>query len=87
MPDNVRSTLQKALTKLMAEKAHIDRNIAALQTALGALAGGRDGTRSRGRRRRRMSADARKAIGRRMKAYWAKRRATSVKGATSRRHP
>lgn len=80
MADNVRSTLQKALTQLTAEKAHIDRNIVALETALGALGGRRGGSRGMPRRRR-MSSAARKAIGRRMKAYWAKRRAKRSKTA------
>jgi hypothetical protein len=80
MPDNIRSTLQRALTKLTSEKVHIDLNIAALETALGALGGGRGGSRGRPRRRR-MSSAARKAIGRRMKAYWAKRRMKSSKTA------
>ena len=80
MADDVRSTLQKALTKLTAERTHIDRNISALKTALGSLAGGRGGNRGQ-RRRRRMSAAARRAIGQRMKAYWAKRRAKSAKKA------
>jgi hypothetical protein len=73
MAEDVRSIIRKTLAKLNSEKARIDRQIAALQTALSGL-GGRiqmKGARSRGRR---MSAAARKAIGERMKAYWAKRR-------------
>jgi hypothetical protein len=78
MPDNVRITLQRALTKLNSEKLQIERRIAALETALGALVG-RSGTADIRRRRRTMSAKARRAIGRRMKAYWAKRKATTAK--------
>jgi hypothetical protein len=72
MADAVRTTLRRALTKLNSDKTRIDRQIAALETALGALAGR---AQQAGRGRRRMSAAARRAIGRRMKAYWAKRRA------------
>jgi hypothetical protein len=73
---------RKALAKLTSEKTRIDRQISALQTTLGAL--GRrmhvKGARNRGRR---MSAAARKAIGERMKTYWAKRRAKSKKSKTT----
>lgn len=76
MADNVSSIVRKALANLNSEKARLDRQIAALEGALGGL----DGRARRGaapRRRRKMSAAARKAIGVRMKAYWAKRRAKS----------
>lgn len=74
MPDDVRSTLQRALTQLNSEKGRLDRQIAALETALGAL-GGRAQQTSVRRSSHKMSAAARRAIGWRMKAYWAKRRA------------
>ena len=71
MADQVSSTLRKALAKLANQKASIDRQIDAIETALGAL-----NSRGQGvRRRARMSTEARAAIGKRMKAYWAKRRA------------
>ncbi len=75
MADGVRTTLRKALARLHSEKERIDRQIGAMETALGALAGR---IRPAGRVRRRMSAAARRAIGRRMKAYWAKRRAAKT---------
>jgi hypothetical protein len=78
MADQVSSTLRKALARLTNQKAHIDRQMSAIETALGTLNGRGPGVR----RRTRMSAAARAAIGRRMKAYWAKRRAKqSAKGS------
>jgi hypothetical protein len=71
MADDVRLTLRKALAKLTSEKMLVDRQIFALETALG----GRSRVKSTRRKRRRISLAARKAIGRRMKAYWASRRA------------
>ena len=66
------------MTSLTSDRDRVDRQIAAIQAALAAMngrrLGGADGVGIR-RGRRRMSAAARKAIGRRMKAYWAKRRA------------
>jgi hypothetical protein len=80
---DVSATLRAALGQLEDERNRIDRQIAALRTALGISVGGRRG-RPRGskatkkvvrRRRKGMSAAARKAVSQRMKAYWAKRRA------------
>jgi Arc/MetJ-type ribon-helix-helix transcriptional regulator len=85
MPINVMATLRRALRQLEAERGRIDRQIAALQTALGGTADstgrGRSSSRprTRTRRRRRMSAAARRALSQRMKAYWAKRRAGTSK--------
>ena len=67
MADMVTTTLRKTLVNLTTQKAHVDRQIGAIETALDAL-------RIRGRRtgtgkRKPMSAAARKAIGARMKAY------------------
>jgi hypothetical protein len=73
MPVNVVPALQQALRQLEAEKARLDQQIAAVRSAL-------DGVGVKGPRRRRrggMSPAARRAASRRMKAYWAKRRATS----------
>lgn len=78
MPTDVRSTLRKALSQLKAEKSRIDGQITAVQTALTALNGRRpmSGKALAPRRRlRTMSAAGRKAVAKRMKAYWAKRRA------------
>jgi hypothetical protein len=87
MPADVTMTLRRALTELQSERQRIDRQIEAIRTVLDA-----SGLPGRGRRarrtvqsRRRMSAAARKAVSQRMKAYWAKRRATSAKTRTAAR--
>ena len=72
MPVDVARTLRQALAKLEAEKQRLDHQVAAIRSILGNV-GGR--TVSRGRRRRRMSAAARRAVSQRMKAYWAARKA------------
>jgi predicted nucleic acid-binding Zn-ribbon protein len=79
MAADVVATLRKALTDLRSEKSRVDRQISALETALSALNGQRP-TGAPSRRRRGMSAQARKALGKRMKAYWAKKRAMAAKG-------
>jgi hypothetical protein len=78
MADQISSTLRKALGKLTAQKAHLDRQISAIEAALGALGGSQRANGARSRKG--MSTAARKAIGKRMKAYWAKRRAEAAKG-------
>jgi len=86
MAIDVTKTLQKALVELQAERERISGQIAAIQTVLGA--GGlrsrrpaAKGSASRGKRARKsMRAAARKAVSRRMKAYWAKRKAEATKG-------
>ena len=85
MPVNVMATLRSALRQLEAQRAHIDRQIAGVRSALDGLGTGAGvgrslRSRARVRRRRRMSAAARRAVSQRMKAYWAKRRATRAKG-------
>jgi hypothetical protein len=85
MPVNVTATLHRALRQLEAQRAHIDRQIAGVRSALDGLGTGASQSRSvrstaRVRRRRRMSAAARRALSQRMKAYWAKRRAGRAKG-------
>lgn len=96
MPANLDRTLRAALHALEAEKAHIDRQIAALKAALQLTPRGsafRIVTRNRAttrsaritrRRRRRMSHAQRLAVSQRMKAYWAKRRAELAKGKNKR---
>ena len=81
MANDVKTTLRKALGKLTSEKARLDQQISAIRTALGAL--GRPQKANRARGGRRMSPAARRAVGRRMKAYWAKRRAEASKGKAS----
>ena len=78
MAIDVRSTLRKALAGLKSRQTQIDGQISAIETALGALDGQRR-TIGSPRRRRPMSAKARKVIAKRMKAYWAKRKARSSK--------
>ena len=79
MANDITATLRKALGKLTSQKQRLDRQISAIETALGAL-GGRSQQADGARRGRRMSPAARRAIGRRMKAYWAKRKAEAAKG-------
>jgi hypothetical protein len=87
LPVDVTKALKEALSKLTAEKRTIERHAAAIQEALRAVNGANGGQRSssrvvtRGakRGRRRMSPAERKAVGRRMKAYWAKRRGAAGK--------
>jgi hypothetical protein len=93
---DIDKTLRTALSTLEAEKAHIDHQIAALKAALEITGRGsafrlvtrrRVTTRSAhaiGKRRRRMSRAARKAVSQRMKAYWTKRRAQATKAKNSR---
>jgi hypothetical protein len=75
MANSIHGVIEKALTKLRSDKTRIDRQISALETALSAIRsrGSDNGTAPRSRRK--MSAEARTAIAKRMKAYWAKRRA------------
>ena len=89
MPVDVTTALKVALSKLTAEKQRIERQTAAIQEAIRAINGANVGQRSSSTRvvtrggkrgRRRMSLDERKAVARRMKAYWAKRRGGASKG-------
>ena len=73
---DVDSTLKKALGQLRSQRERLNHQINALEMALdGSTAGPGMPPPSRPRRRRRMSAAARRALGQRMKAYWAKRKA------------
>jgi hypothetical protein len=102
MPFSLTGTFRQALVQLQRTKDQVERQIAALQTVLGGTdRRGRRGRRRRGtvakpvgstrrrRRRRKMSAAAHRAVSRRMKAYWAKRRQSkqSAKSRPSRRRP
>ena len=79
MPVDVTRVLQKALSELQSQQARLDRQIVALHAVLGG-----DSTPAPApgsalpTRKRRMSAAARRAVGARMKAYWAKRREAST---------
>ena len=89
MPIDVSKALKEALSKLTDEKRRIERQSAAIQDALRAVNGANGAQRSSSARvvtrgakrgRRRMSPAERKAVARRMKAYWAKRRGGTSKG-------
>jgi hypothetical protein len=76
MATSVTVTLQRALRELGAERQRIVRQIGAIQLVLN---GGRNLAVPARRRRSKMSAAARAAVSRRMKAYWAKRRTAARK--------
>jgi hypothetical protein len=78
MADDITATLRKALGKLSSQRQRLDQQISAIEGALGALGRPPQGGGARGGRR--MSAAARRAVGRRMKAYWAKRKADAARG-------
>jgi hypothetical protein len=80
MPVDVTATLRKALRQLEEEKSALENRIAAIHMALnGVQRSTEQSDRPRRRsRRRRMSAAARKAVGQRMKAYWARRRTAAT---------
>ncbi len=84
MISQLAAPLRKALRRLEAEKQRIERQIAMLQTVLTELGTGtvrrRPRSPARPKARRRMSAAARRAISRRMKASWAKRKAGLATG-------
>lgn len=78
MAVDISKTLRQALARLEAEQARIARQVSAIRSVLGSTDGRGAG---RPRRRRRMSAAARKAVSQRMKAYWAARRGKKAKKA------
>ena len=82
MATSVTVILQRALRELGAERQRVARQIGAIQLVLN---GGRSVARPAHRRRPTMSAAARAAVSRRMKAYWAKRRARKAKGKGSKK--
>jgi hypothetical protein len=80
MADRIRSSLTKVLKQLHLERARIERQVSALSAAIGQLGGSKKkASRKAGQRRRRaMSAVQKRAVSKRMKAYWAKRRAAKT---------
>jgi hypothetical protein len=78
MATNVTATLQQALRELQAERQLVERRIIAIQAVLSS--GRNSGRPARPARRQTWSAAARAAVSRRMRAYWAKRRAAEAKG-------
>ncbi len=84
MAPTVTITMRKALQHLEAERQQIDRQINLIQSLLGGSGDRKRSTTLKGRAvrkhsRPRMSAAARKAVSKRMKAYWAKRKAGAGK--------
>jgi peptidoglycan hydrolase CwlO-like protein len=85
VPIDIRPALQRALKQLQSERARLDQQIAALGDAIGAVGGRGARTVSAGgakvarrRARPKMTAEQKKAVSRRMKAYWAKRRSAKT---------
>lgn len=66
--------LQKTLSQLVAQKARTEKEIRAVQTALASMGVASPALAAR-RRRKPMSAAEKKSVSKRMKAYWAKKRA------------
>ena len=79
MANDITVTLRQALGKLSSQRQRLDQQISAIEGALGALGRSSQGRGARSGRRT-MSPAARRAVGRRMKAYWAKRKAEAAKG-------
>ena len=80
MPVDVRPSLKRALKQLHSERSRIDHQISALTDALGTIGGGavrrarRAARRAVKHARKRMTTVQRRAVSKRMKAYWAKRK-------------
>jgi hypothetical protein len=90
MPDAILTMLRKKVTELESERGRVDRELTAIRGALEALDGAgrsRSAPSASPRNRRAMSPAARRAVGKRMKAYWAKRRAEKAKGAKTAKSP
>ena len=73
MPQATEVVLETALKALLAEQSVLDKKIRALKSALAVLSGGMPARRLR----RPMSRAEKKNASKRMKAYWAKRKANS----------
>lgn len=71
MSVNVTAILTSALRQLETERDRVDRQVGAIRAALGSD----NAAPKASRRRRTMSGATRRAVSRRMKAYWAKRKA------------
>jgi histone H1/5 len=82
MPIDIDRTLRQALGELEAERQRLDQRIAAIRSALDGAVPATAPT-ARSPRRRRMNSAARQEVSRRMKAYWAKRRAEKARAASS----
>ena len=82
MAVDVKKTLKSALAELESKRAEIDRQIAGIQAALGATSKATVASRPR-RKRRKLTAAEKKAISRRMKASWAKRKSAAKRSRKS----
>jgi capsid protein len=82
MPTSVDRILQNALAQLKAERDKLDRRIGAIENALSDNKASRpvSAQPKRPQGRRQVSEATRKAIARKLKAYWAKRKAGTRKG-------
>lgn len=82
MPTTVDRILQSALSQLKAERDKLDRRIGAIESALSDSKADRPvSAQPKGSQgRRRVSEATRKVIARKVKAYWAKRKASAGKG-------
>jgi len=82
---DIRKPLQRVLQTLEAERMRIERQIDAVRLLIGdtnSRGGDKQAGRGRGRargRRRRMSAAQRRAASKRMKEFWARRRANGAR--------
>lgn len=72
--ESAQVVLEKTLNQLFAQRTKVEKEIKAVQTALAAI-GVRSPHLAARRKRKRMTASERKSISKRMRAYWAKRRA------------
>jgi hypothetical protein len=82
MAMDVDKTLQQVLRQLEAERGLLDQRIAAVRAVVDGSS--RSTSVAEAPRRRRMSPAARREVSRRMKRYWAKRRAGDTKAGAAR---
>ena len=77
MVESAQIVLKRTLSQLVAQREKTEKEIKAVQNALAAI--GVPSPNLAGRRKRKpMTAAERKSVSKRMKAYWAKRRAKSA---------
>lgn len=74
MVSDAQTALKRTLKRLQAEKARTEKQIKAVSAALQALGVSAQNLATR-RKRRPMDAAERRLVSRRMRAYWAKRKA------------
>ena len=75
--ESTQAVLKKTLSQLVAQKARTEKEIKAVQTALAAIGITSPNLVAR-RKRRPMSTAERRSVSRRMKTYWAKKRANKA---------